>query len=446
MVSWEYLWPTLRCRQEEGVSPLLSIGWWYLSSVSPKRHCCRVSAADKGCRVYPLDPRPDAVALYSGCTSGKAVPGICQMTGTLPPLLDSVLGGGTPGRRCLRVHMDPMLLCPGKGLVLPTNPTIEEIAKNTRFFILSLPNNEMSGKSPFAIFKALQAIVAPHKSLNSSRGAISEPDLLYTSKTEILEGFSDQGVVQVTKPSTATTTTQTDENITKIVCPPLKLLQPLISDPKPTISSSVPALNKSSASTQAELVPSTSSVTVASPSKSQPPNSVIDTASTTSNRLSISAASSSSTACSVHEMTTTTSNTIPATSQDTNQTSKPCRKKLPPKNQSNTIKSKIEIKMAPHRPRKSGPNEYTTDEEDMIIYDVWKKNLNEWFHLQGRGPQWSLSRAYAWHVMDLNPGVIEDLLRRKADASYICRGSKSSRWRDVVVWRGDASSGVVRII
>ncbi|GFV15211.1 uncharacterized protein TNCV_4650431 [Trichonephila clavipes] len=68
MVSREYLWPTLRCRRVAGVSPLLSIGWWYLSSVSPKRHCCRVSAADKECRVYPLDPRTDAVVLYSGCT------------------------------------------------------------------------------------------------------------------------------------------------------------------------------------------------------------------------------------------------------------------------------------------------------------------------------------------------------------------------------------------
>ncbi|GFY15848.1 hypothetical protein TNCV_1284931 [Trichonephila clavipes] len=38
--------------------------------------------------------------------------------------------------------------------------------------------------------------------------------------------------------------------------------------------------------------------------------------------------------------------------------------------QSNTIKPKIEIKMAPHRPRKSGPTEYTTNEEDMIIFDV----------------------------------------------------------------------------
>ncbi|GFX63996.1 hypothetical protein TNCV_41721 [Trichonephila clavipes] len=56
-----------------------------------------VSAADKGCRVYPLDPRPDAVALYSGCTLGKRRAWFCQMTGTLPPLLDSVVGGGTPG-------------------------------------------------------------------------------------------------------------------------------------------------------------------------------------------------------------------------------------------------------------------------------------------------------------------------------------------------------------
>ncbi|GFU65313.1 uncharacterized protein TNCV_315221 [Trichonephila clavipes] len=64
MVSWEYLWPTLRCRRL--VVPLFGV---------PKRHCCRVSAADKGCRVYPLDPRSDAVALYSRCTleAGKLI-------------------------------------------------------------------------------------------------------------------------------------------------------------------------------------------------------------------------------------------------------------------------------------------------------------------------------------------------------------------------------------
>ncbi|GFV77838.1 uncharacterized protein TNCV_4674321 [Trichonephila clavipes] len=394
----------------------------------------------------------------------------------------------------------------------------------------------MSRKSPFAIFKALQAIgepksvkkmrsgdllvetksaiqsksylstkhfldsfltVTPHRSLNFSRGVISEPDLLTTPDAEILDGFSDQGVIQVrritikkdatviptkhmiltfnnpnlpatvkagylnckirpyvpnplrcfkcqrfghsqtacrgqltcsrcatvghpstdctlepkcvncflshpsdsklcskwktekeiqviktnrnipyvearklitpqlsqsyaqvTKLSTTTTTTQTDENITKIVCPPLKLLQPLVSVPKPTISSSVAAVTKPSSSTQTQLLPSASFVTVPSLSESQPSIPLIDTAPTTSNNLS------------VLEPTTTISNTIPATSQDANQTSKPRRKKRPPKNQSNTIKPKVEIKTAPHRLRKSGHTEYTTDEEDMIIYDV----------------------------------------------------------------------------
>ncbi|GFV87469.1 hypothetical protein TNCV_3281071 [Trichonephila clavipes] len=56
---------------------------WRLSSFQAKncadpddvhlasRHCCRVCAADKGWRVYPLDPRPVAVELYSGGTTGK---------------------------------------------------------------------------------------------------------------------------------------------------------------------------------------------------------------------------------------------------------------------------------------------------------------------------------------------------------------------------------------
>ncbi|GFX55367.1 uncharacterized protein TNCV_3969211 [Trichonephila clavipes] len=39
--------------------------------------------------------------------------------------------------------------------------------------------------------------IAPHKSLNFCRGVISEPKLLCTSETEILEGFSDQGVTQI---------------------------------------------------------------------------------------------------------------------------------------------------------------------------------------------------------------------------------------------------------
>ncbi|GFV98268.1 putative RNA-directed DNA polymerase from transposon BS [Trichonephila clavipes] len=331
---------------------------------------------------------------------------------------------------------------------------IEQISFNTRFLLVSLPHNDMSIKSPFAIQKALIGIVgelksvkrlrfgnlliettsalqtksfllaksflnspvtvSPHKSLNSCRGVISEPDLLTTSESEILEGFSDQAgylhckirpyipnplrcfkcqrfghsqtacrgqltssrcasvghassdcslelkcvncsqphsadsklcpkwkiekeiqtiktnrnvsyiearkfitpqpsqtYAQVVKSVTVNSSSQTDETNTKIVCPPLKLLQPLIPISKPIMSPSVPAVIKYSTSTQAELIPSTSSVTVASPSKSPPPTSVIDTVTTTSNSLSISVASSSSTACSVLETTTTTSTVSP---------------------------------------------------------------------------------------------------------------------------------------
>ncbi|GFS81362.1 uncharacterized protein TNCV_1225441 [Trichonephila clavipes] len=96
--------------------------------------------------------------------------------------------------------MDPMQLCPGKGLVL-SNLNIDDIS---RYLLISSPNNEMSNKSPFAIQKALigiggepKSVKPPHKVLNYSRGVIFEPDLLCTSEAEILEGFSDQGVTQV---------------------------------------------------------------------------------------------------------------------------------------------------------------------------------------------------------------------------------------------------------
>ncbi|GFW64520.1 hypothetical protein TNCV_3513421 [Trichonephila clavipes] len=56
-----------------------------------------VSAADKGRWVYPLDPRPDSVVLYSECTSGKRHAWYLPDDRHTAPLLDSVVGGGTPG-------------------------------------------------------------------------------------------------------------------------------------------------------------------------------------------------------------------------------------------------------------------------------------------------------------------------------------------------------------
>ncbi|GFW57281.1 putative RNA-directed DNA polymerase from transposon X-element [Trichonephila clavipes] len=136
-------------------------------------------------------------------------------------------------------------------------------------------------------------------------------NISYIEARKFITPQPSQTYVQVAKSITVNSSSQTDETITKIVCSPLKLLQPLITISKPNMSSSVPAVTISSTSTQAQLVPSTSSVTVTSPSISQPPNSAIDTVSTASDNLSISTASSSSTACSVLETTTTTSNTIP---------------------------------------------------------------------------------------------------------------------------------------
>ncbi|GFW07134.1 uncharacterized protein TNCV_3693291 [Trichonephila clavipes] len=319
------------------------------------------------------------------------------------------------GRIRILRHKTPNSTHPvdGKGLILPTT-AIDTIATLSGFLILSLPNNEMSRKSLFAIQKALKGItgdpksvkklrsedflietisalqtkyfllaktfidsnltVTLHKSLNSCRGVISEPNLLYASEAKILEGLSDQGVTQVRRITILRNSTRLPTKHIILTFKSPKLLttikagylnckiRPYI--PNPLHCFKCQRFGHSQTACRGQLtcsrcasvgqpVSSTSSVTVTSPSISQPLNSVIGTVSTASDYLSIFTAFSSSTACSVLETTTTTSNTIPTTSQDTTQTSKLHRKKRPPKNQSNTIKPKIEIKTAPHTPRKS---------------------------------------------------------------------------------------------
>ncbi|GFU35911.1 uncharacterized protein TNCV_4030221 [Trichonephila clavipes] len=291
----------------------------------------------------------------------------------------------------------------GTSLVLPSH-TIDNVSEHARFLILSLPNNEMLEKSPFAIHKAIQRIsgkpksvkklrsgdllietssalqtksllltktfldcpliVNLHRSLNSCRGVISETDLLCASEAEILNGLSDQGVTdlvtsivnyvhiyrilraafkcqrfghsqnscrgqltcsrcaavghsstdctlepkcincsqihtadsklcpkwktekeiqtiktnrnisyfearkliapqfsqtyaQVAQHSIATSTTQTDENITKVKCPPLQILKLLLSVPHPNAS---PSITSNSTSSSTTLLPSASSI------------------------------------------------------------------------------------------------------------------------------------------------------------------------------------------
>ncbi|GFW55860.1 uncharacterized protein TNCV_4390031 [Trichonephila clavipes] len=81
-------------------------------------------------------------------------------------------------------------------------------------------------------------------------------NISYLEARKLIAPQLSQTYAQVAKPSTVTSTTQTDENITHIKCPPLQLLQPLLSVPQPDKSNSVSAL---SSATQADLLSSTSS-------------------------------------------------------------------------------------------------------------------------------------------------------------------------------------------
>ncbi|GFV75548.1 uncharacterized protein TNCV_2239971 [Trichonephila clavipes] len=336
------LWLTRHYRRVAGVSPLLSIGWWYLFLVAPRSHCYRVRAADKWCRVFPLDPRPDAVALYSGCT---------------------------PGKRCAWFLPDDRHTASLVGLRGGWRHAW------TKMFTCTYGSNAAVPRIHVAV--------------------VSEPDLLGTPDTEILEGFSDQGVTHVTKPSTISTTTQTDLNITNIICPPLHYLKPVSSEnPMPSTSYSESTASTSSSSTQKNLLPSPSAIipTIQSESLSKIPIPTTTTTTSPVNNLNTSVSSLEPKSRSVttpnkfaalsteiqplvplSESVPTTSNrehsNAPEIPQCVKRNSRNRRKRR------KVQKPEIEIKMAPHRPRKSAPTEYATDEEYMITYYVVEKEL-----------------------------------------------------------------------
>ncbi|GFX62089.1 uncharacterized protein TNCV_2228151 [Trichonephila clavipes] len=456
----------------------------------------------------------------------------------------------------------------GKGLILPTI-SIDTIATHSRFLILSIPNNEMSRKSPFAIQKALQGIggdpksvkklrsgdllietisalqtksfllaktfidsnltVTPHKSLNSCRGVISEPDLLYASEGEILEGLSDQGVTQVrritilkdstrlptkhiilsfnrpklpttikagylnckirpyipnplhcfkcqrfghsqtscrgqltcsrcasvghsspdctlepkcvnctqshpsdsklcqkcklekqiqeiktnknvsyfearrflvpqltqtyaqaTKPSTISPATQTDPNLSNIICPPLQCLTPISSkNPLPSTLSSVSTFSTSSSSTQDNLLPSPSGIlpTIQSESLLQIPipatttspgnnlNTLVSPLETETRSRTTPAKLNSVSTENLPESVPNESNSEHSTAAEAQQIVK--RKSRNRRKRTKIQKPDIEIKRVPHRSRIATPTEITTDDEDMITYDVEEGELEQ---------------------------------------------------------------------
>ncbi|GFX74137.1 hypothetical protein TNCV_491011 [Trichonephila clavipes] len=99
-------------------------------------------------------------------------------------------------------------------------------------------------------------------------------------------------------------------------------------------------------------------------SEPQPPIPKSNDALSTTNNIFIHTESSSS----VISASSSNCSIQPPSASTTTQSSK--KKARDRKRKKELFKTIIDIKMAQHRPRKSASVEYTTDEEDMIVYDV----------------------------------------------------------------------------
>ncbi|GFT07170.1 uncharacterized protein TNCV_1416551 [Trichonephila clavipes] len=173
------------------------------------------------------------------------------------------------------------------------------------------------------------------------------------------------------------------------MCPPLQLLKPLSSVPQPNASPSIPSVSTSSSTTQSNLLPSAFSIKPTIQIESRLPEPISASAAAPDNSLNTSTSSLSAETCpgpttsnkfAAHQpsvplsesATTTPNNELSNASkvpQNVKQNSRNRRKRT------KAQKPEIEIKMAKHILRKSGPTEYTSDDEDMIMYDVEAEEL-----------------------------------------------------------------------
>ncbi|GFU64513.1 uncharacterized protein TNCV_2526281 [Trichonephila clavipes] len=241
-------------------------------------------------------------------------------------------------------------------------------------------------------------IVNLHRSLNSCRGVISETDLLCASEAEILDGLSDQGVSEnqnaltvhrfippipncpKSKTEKEIQTIKTNRNISyfearKLIAP--QFSQTYAQVAKPSIATSKPLalriFNKTNHKNCISLPKPISSAAA-------PDNNLNTSASSLSAETRTPIRFNKSAALSTEiqtlpESDSTASNgehfNAPEVPQCAKRNSRSRRKR--PKVQ----KAEFQIQMAPHRPRKSTPTELTTDEEDMIMYDVQAEELEQ---------------------------------------------------------------------
>ncbi|GFS55181.1 uncharacterized protein TNCV_4799291 [Trichonephila clavipes] len=197
------------------------------------------------------------------------------MTGTLPPLLDSVAGGGTPGRSCLRAYRSNAAV---PGPKLPTTIKASYLNCKIRPYI---PN-------PLRCFKCQRfghSQISCRGQLTCSRCASVghastdcslEPKCINCSELH----QSDSKLCSEWKLEKKIQEIKTSKNISypearKLILPHSDVTEnnwapPQASVPKPTMPSKIPTVTKSSTSTEAQLLPSASSAAATS-SESQPP-------------------------------------------------------------------------------------------------------------------------------------------------------------------------------
>ncbi|GFU34877.1 uncharacterized protein TNCV_2991961 [Trichonephila clavipes] len=201
-----------------------------------------------------------------------------------------------------------------------------------------------------------------------------------------------QTYAQAARHSTISTASQTDPNLSNIICPPLQYLTPISSkNPLPGTSCSVSTFSTSSSSTQDNLLPSPSSIlpTIQSESLLQIPipttitttspgnnlNTLVSPLETETRSRTPPAKLNSVSTENVHESVPNESNSEHSTAAEAQKIIK--RKSRNRRKRSKIPKPNIEIKRVPHRSRNATPTEITTDDEDMITYDVEEEELEQ---------------------------------------------------------------------
>ncbi|GFV06900.1 uncharacterized protein TNCV_2916601 [Trichonephila clavipes] len=196
-------------------------------------------------------------------------------------------------------------------------------------------------------------------------------NITYVEARKLIVPQLVQTYAKAAKPSIVNNSTQTDENITKIKCQPLNLLQPLSSLPKQNKLISTPVISMSSSSTQAELLPSISSkaAAVLQPGPPIPMSNDI----LSNNMLTpIESSSNVSTSLSNDIQPPSTSSTV----RDSKQNSKTRIRKRKKELLKKLNEEKIDIKMAPYR-RKKQLQQTTRRMRKILSHTTLRKmNLN----------------------------------------------------------------------